>query len=538
MAAARSTPTIALKKKPSPKAARNLDKFLFEAGQQCQKRLWLDYHEPAPEEPSALRQSMSAAGDQLRALARTAFPKGVTIEATDADAAAAETKEKIAAGSLVLFGATFVAEGIVVRSDILVLHKDSLCDLFEIKSGTKVKHRYINDLALQAYVLAASGLKMRAAYLLHVNPKYVHKEGTDYPPMQLLRSSDVTAKVEKQLEPVRRRLHQYRQTLGDDGVLQLPMGTFCTHPFPCPHLARCSKEAPALPLRELPELTRQQEIELHKEGIEDLSGLDQQRPGLTFRQRRLLACVQQGTPIVEPFVREELAQCPRPVHFLAIASVTDPLPRFEGQRPWRLVPWAWAANTLHADGRVEKASFAHVERTDPRPGFVAALAKHLEVGGTILVWDDEALDELRTLLDDLPAAKAAVRGLVGHPHLDLMQLFDAGVFHPQLRTHADLRASVKALLGDASGDDLAVFGEDAVLAALQKAGAPRVRSTTKEKVAADIVASLAWAADRLQQLFGVYGEVAPAAPKPKPPVARGPAKSLPKPLPKPLSEND
>jgi hypothetical protein len=65
--------------------------------------------------------------------------------------------------------------------------------------------------------------------------------------------------------------------------------------------------------------------------------------------------VQQNTRIVEPFVREELRQCSKPLHFLAIASITDPLPRFDGQRPWRRIPYAWAANTVHADGRLEQA---------------------------------------------------------------------------------------------------------------------------------------------------------------------------------------
>lgn len=525
-----------MKKRTSPKAPRNLDKLLFEAGQQCHKRLWLDFHEPTDTDPGPLRQAMSAAGDQLRTLARTAFPKGIAIEAKDATAAAEETRKHLAAGAPVLFDATFVADGVEARCDVLVLHKDNLCDLFEIKSGTKVKHRYVNDLALQAHVLACCGLQLRAAYLLHVNPKYVHKEGTEYPPMQLLRSGDVTAKVQKQIEPVKRRLQQYRQALADDAVLQLPMGTFCSNPFPCPHLARCSKEAPPLPLRELPELTRQQEIDLHKEGIEELSGLDAKREGLTFRQRRTLACVQQNAPIIEPFVREELRQCSKPLHFLAIASVTDPLPRFEGQRPWRLVPYAWSAHTVHADGRLETATFVHVERTDPRPQFATTLAKHLEVGGTIVVWDDDPLEELRTLLDDLPAAKAATRALVGHPHLDLMQLFDSGVFHPQVRTHADLRKSVAALLGDTSGEQLEVFGEDAVAGALQKAAAPRIRSTTRDKIAADVLAALTWSSEQIMKLFNAYAEVAPPPPKPKPAAAKPSQKPLPRPLPKPLPE--
>ncbi|MEO6595439.1 MAG: DUF2779 domain-containing protein [Planctomycetota bacterium] len=544
-------------KKPPPKTARNIDKYLFEAGQQCQKRLWLDVHKPAKDAAGDTRLVLSVVGEQLRTLARSAFPKGVTIEAATTARAAEETKKQLAAGTPVLFGATFVADGVEVVSDILVQHKSpgsddpksgdaksgdakssdaksspSLVDLYEVKSGTKIKHRYVNDLALQVHAVEHSGHRLRAAFLLHVNPKYVHKEGADFPPMQLLRSADVTAKVQKQVELVRRRLQQFRRSLVDDNVLQLPMGTFCTTPFPCPHFARCSAEAPERPLRELPELSRALELELHKEGIEDFAGLDEKRPGLTFRQRRALACVQQNAPIIETFVRDELRQCSEPLHFLSIAALTDALPRFEGQRPWRQIPYAWAANTLHPDGRLETASFVHVERTDPRTEFITTLAKHLEVGGTIVCWDDEALSELRSLLDDLPAAKVAVRAVLGRAHVDMMKLFESGLFYPNLLDYSDLRATAKALLDDDSGAELAIFGEDTLRAALSKAATPRIRSTTKDKIAAEIKSGVSWASEQLLRLFRKFGEVEAQVPRPTAVKARTASKPLPKPLPK------
>lgn len=532
-ATAAHTDDPALKKTSTPKPPRNLDKHLFEAGQQCHKRLWLDYHRPASVEAGSSRQAMSATGLQLVTLARSVFPKGVAIENENAAKAAAATAEQLAAGTAVLFGATFVADGVETRTDILVRHKDGAIDLYEVKSGTKIKHRYVNDLALQMHAAERSGHKVRAAFLLHVNPKYAHKAGGDFPPMQLLRSADVTTKVRKQVDLVTRRLAHFRQALEDEAVLQLPMGTFCTMPFPCPHLATCRKEAPATPLLELPELTRTLELELHKEGIEDLTALDADRPGLTFRQRRTIACVKQQTPILEPFVRDELVQIKKPLHFLALATVTEALPRFDGQRPWRELPIAWAANTIHADGRLETVAFATVERDDPRPAFAASLGKHLDVGGTIVCWNDESLEELHSLLDDLPAAKAAVRSIVSRPHVDMMHLFDAGVFHPQLRTHADLRASVKALLDDSSGDELAIWGEDALRDALAKAGTPRIRATTKEKIAADVKANVQWIADRLLQLFRKFGEGEQKAKETPPPPKTGPTPK-PRPLPKPL----
>lgn len=523
-----------MKKKTTPKSPRNLDKYLFEAGQQCHKRLWLDYHQPVEVDAGSSRQAMSAVGQQLLALARSVFPKGVPIEAPTADKAAAATSEQLAAGTPVLFGATFVAEGVEARSDILVRHKDGAIDLYEVKSGAKIKHRYVNDLALQMITAERCGHKVRAAYLLHVNPKYVHKEGSDFPPMQLLRSADVTPKVRKQVDLVTRRLAHFRQSLEDEGVLQLPMGTFCTLPFRCPHFDSCRKQAPEAPLLDLPELTRALELELHKEGIEDLTALDTERPGLTFRQRRTIACVKQNEPIVETFVRDELTQTKKPLHFLALATVTEALPRFDGQRPWRQMPFAWAANTIHPDGRLETASFAHVERTDPRPAFAASLGKHLDVGGTILCWDAQPVEDLEALLEDLPAAKAAVRSIVSRPHLDMMRLFESGVFHPRLRGHADLRATARELLEDGSGGELAIWGEDALRDALAKAGTPRIRSTTKDKIAADLKATVQWAADRLLALFRKYGDSEQKA-RPPAPTRTGPA-TKPRPLPKPLPQ--
>jgi hypothetical protein len=70
-----------------------------------------------------------------------------------------------------------------------------------------------------------------------------------------------------------------------------------------------------------------------------------------------------------------------------------------------------------------------------------------------------------------------------------------------------------------------------VLTALQKAWTPRARSTTKDKVAAEILASLTWAAERIHQLFLAYGEIQAEAPKQKPERPRATGKALPKPLP-------
>ncbi|MCR9248165.1 MAG: DUF2779 domain-containing protein [bacterium] len=512
---------------------RNLDKPLVEAGIQCRKRLWLDFHRPAATELSPTRKALSATGARLLELARSAFPMGAAVEEETIAAAAERTRELIAEDKPVLFGATFQADGAEVVCDIVVRHKDGAVDVYEVKSGTKITQRYLNDLALQVHVLEASGLKLRAAFLLHQNSQYVHQEGADYPPMQLLRSADVTAKVQKQVPHVAARLASFRRQCESETPPDQAMGSFCTTPTPCPHFAECSKDGAEHPAYELPELTRQQEHALRADSLTELTAIDPARKGLTFSQRRTIESVKAGEVLIEEFVRDELRQSAFPIHFLALATVTDALPRFTGQRPWRQTPYAFAVNTLHEDGRVESTAMAHADRTDPRAAVMTALGRHVEVGGTIACWDADQIEDLRPLLEDLPDQKGPVRAVISRSLLDLMQLFDAGIFHPKLRGHRDLAATVAALLGDNSGKKLAITCEDDLRALLDKASAPRVRSTTKQKIATQIEDAMNWRSERLMALFCKFADVDARSAKGEDTASKkpsGPAKSLPPPV--------
>ncbi|MBK8096196.1 MAG: DUF2779 domain-containing protein [Planctomycetes bacterium] len=519
-----------MKKTAKQDSVRPLDKPLFEAGQQCLKRLYLDAHEPTDIELSDVRKALAEAGQQLIELARGAFPKGVAIKAQDHGKAVAETKAAIEAQTPIVFGAAFAAGDVQVRCDILLVQKAGL-DVYEVKSGTKVKPRYIADLALQTQTIEQAGFTVRAAFLLHLNPKYVHKAGAELLPLQLFKNADVTAKVRQMLPRVQEQLGAFRAQMDDDGALQLPMGTWCTTPFPCPHLARCTKEGPAHPLRELPDLTRQQESMLHEEAIDEIGKLDPRRSGLTFRQRRTVQCVVQNALAVEPFVREELRSVEFPLHFLTTIGVTEALPKFDGQRPWRQLPYGWAVQTLYQDGRVEPGAFVFADREDPRPGFVTSLAKHFDIGGMLVVWGHRTHDMLRMLLEDVPEHKAGIRAALARPHIDLLRLLESGVFHPDLHGQYDLKVVARVLLDDKSGDELTIGNDDQVTVALQKACTPRVRAATKEKLGAELQAFATWQSQTMLALYRHFGRAADQpAPVAKPATAPT-ARPAPKPLP-------
>lgn len=526
-----------MKTRTQAKSQRRFDKRLFEAGQQCHKRLYLDYHDPVEEQESESRRIMSETGKQLLQLARGAFARGVEVDGKTVDQAADKTKELLSADNVfALFGAAFVAEGCEARTDILVRQKDGSLDIFEVKSGTKVKGRYLTDLALQVIVIERAGHKVHGIYVLYLDKTYKHDGGTRYSPKGLVKSADVTERVRRIQPRVADQLATFQRQMADDSALDLPTGTFCSAPFPCPHLGRCSKQEPDFPLRSFPDLTREVERELHEEGIADLAQIDEARPSLTFRQRRTLQCIKQKETLCEPFLKEELLHVEFPLHFLSIATTTEALPRFVGQKPWQALPYAWACETLTGGGAVSQSGFAYADKDDPRPEFARSLAKQLTSGGMLILWNADSLDCVRALLEPLPADKQSIRAILARPHLDMQRLLESGLFHPGLLGTRDLATTAKAVCGINAPTGLEVVDEDSMLRAIQKAATPRTRAATKEKIAADLRAYAQAQAGMLLALWRKLSEKQEAAVEGAQKPAKktvGPRKQLP---PKPVEE--
>lgn len=495
--------------------AKRLDKSLFEAGQQCRKRLHLDFQKPATESSDEQRRARSAAGQQLLQLARNAFPRGVEVGGSSLSEAAARTRELLAMdASAAIFGATFQTDELEMQTDIVLRQVDGELILYEVKTGTKVRSRYISDLALQVLAIEANGYKVRATHILHIQHNYAHTEGQELLPQQLFKNVDVTERVRRILPHVTEQLRSFHKQLHDASVLDLPTGTYCNNPFPCPRISACAQQGPKFSLQKLPELTPTLEAAFHEEGLIDLATIDPLRAGLTARQKLALRCVREGALIVEPFVREELRNIKYPLHYLVLANATETLPRFSGQRPWRQLPYAWALASTHENGQVTSVSFAFADKADPRNEFLTSLTAQLVGGGTILCWSTEALVSLRALIDDLPMEKARVRALLKRSRIDMMKLFESGVFHPELLGHHDFATTLQVLLAKQLPQALAIRSEADAFAAMQKSWQPRIRDATKEKLAADLKAWVEWQADGLRELHQKFSELLPKSPDP------------------------
>src|SRR5256885_1285975 len=170
-----------------------LSKSRFTSGLQCHKKLWWEVHEPDAIElqPDRVLQDLFDQGRQVGELARTRYPGGVLIDLPH-DARAervAATRRVLDAGAPAIFEATFIADDTFVAIDVLEKQGDGY-HLTEVKSSSSQKDQHIPDVAIQARVAAACGVKITAAAVLHLNKQFRNPDTGD-----LFERTDVTAAV-------------------------------------------------------------------------------------------------------------------------------------------------------------------------------------------------------------------------------------------------------------------------------------------------------------------------------------------------------
>ena len=161
--------------KPNKRDLSYLSKSQFIRGLQCPKSLYLYKTQPDLRDPvSDAQEAIFQAGTDVGIVAQGLFPGGKVIpyDGLSLDDQKKLTQAEIAAGTSVLYEPAFQFDKVFVKADVLRKVGEGW-DLYEVKGSTGIKEVYLNDIALQYYVLKNSGLPVRKAYLVYINNQYV-----------------------------------------------------------------------------------------------------------------------------------------------------------------------------------------------------------------------------------------------------------------------------------------------------------------------------------------------------------------------------
>ena len=435
-------------------ASQHLTKSRYIAGLQCPRRLWLLVHEPLPYEEPAPGSPMDV-GQEIGQKAHLLFPGGVLIDEEPWQHAEAVSRTaKLMSNALVpaIFEAAFEYENIRIRVDVLERLAPGCWGLREVKSSSGLKDHYLDDIALQTYVLRGAGVSVSSIELLHVNTKYVRgPNGICW--TGFFMRLDVGDAVAVRLIDLPARLPALRDCLSMIRLPDAEPGSQCGTPYACEFWDRCTAGKPADWIAHFPRLSEARASELKARGIESISAIPSDFP-LTSKQVIIRDATASGKPYVATDLGRLLDAFGPPASYLDFEAMMPPIPLYEGSRPYQTIPFQWSLHTVDGNGVLNHKEFLADGVNDPRRQFAETLIDALACSDDpIIVYSAYEQTRIKELAADFSDLSTALSGLVARL-ADLLPIVRSAIYFPEFEFSNSIKSVAPALCPGFSYDDL------------------------------------------------------------------------------------
>jgi len=429
-----------------------LSKSRFTSGLQCHKKLWWEVHEPDAIElqPDKVLQDLFDQGRQVGEVARTRYPGGVLIDLPH-DARAervAATRKLLDAGAPAIFEATFIADDTFVAIDVLEKQGDGY-HLTEVKSSSSQKDEHIPDVAIQARVAAACGVKITAAAVLHLNKQFRNPDTGD-----LFERTDVTAPVVAFLPSVPDEIDRQREMLAGP-LPDVSVGLHCFEPYECPFMNRCWPDTPHH-IRHLAGVGPKRTAAYLARGITSINELPA-REKLNFTQRRQLKAMAQQRIIVESTLGGQLEPLivPGRLGFLDFETIARAIPVWPGMAPWQQAAAQFSYHERQPDGGYTHAAFLAEGPDDARPKLAAAMVRATAKAERVTMYTPFEKTRIRELQRAVPELAAELQALEAKL-IDLHPIVKNCVYHPDFKGSFSLKYILTPLVPELTYNDLVI----------------------------------------------------------------------------------
>jgi hypothetical protein len=426
-----------------------ISKSKFLQGLQCPKLIWSAFNaKHLLPEADANTQAVFDQGHEVGTLAKRIFPNRIDIvsDPTDFEGAIQLTKKHLPSRRPI-FEATLSANGGFARVDILNPVGKNEWDIIEVKSTTGLKDVHVPDLAFQAWVFNAAGIKIRRCYLSHINNQFVRHGEID--PTEFFTLRDVTAEVSAFSRGMEEQFGDMGKIIRTAKCPDVQIGKHCDSPYTCPLHEHCWSFLPAHNVFDLYHDQKGRRWDLLKRNILRLSEIPTDYP-LSLKQVIQRKVVQSGTPHIEHTkIQTFLKNLDYPLHFLDFETFSTAIPMFDGTRPYEQIPFQFSLHIVHKPGdKPEHRKFLAKGRNDPRAEFMQELRKAIEPSGSIVVFNASfEKSRMKECADLLPEYESWVNG-VNQRVVDLLNPFKAFHFyHPDQCGSASMKQVLPALTG-------------------------------------------------------------------------------------------
>ena len=451
---------------------------------QCPKRLWLQVNRPELAEVEEGSAARMATGNEVGEIARSLYPDGLLIDPEKLSDAVKETREALMQAPRPLFEATFEADGVLIRADLL-LPGDNGYRMAEVKSSTGVKDYHLADAAIQSWVCRQNGLPLRKIEIAHIDSGFIYPGDKNY--RGLFAHADITETINDLQPEVPGWISDASNTLQGDEPHTAP-GKQCNTPFDCPFITHChpTVDPDAYPLDILP-YGGTVAANLRAEGFNDLRDIKEEQLD-NPKHRRVWRASVTGKSELDQEAGRLLSSLPYPRYYLDFETIQFAVPCWGGTRPYAQIPFQWSCHIESEDGTLAHQDFLADGTNDPRRQFAETLIAALGNTGPIIVYnagfERGRMNELAITYPDLaPALEAAILRV-----FDLLPIARNHYYHPAMRGSWSIKAVLPTIAPELSYEGLEVahggMAQEAFLELLE----PSLPNDRRSKLTAALLA--------------------------------------------------
>lgn len=457
-------------------------------GYRCLKCIYYTIHKPELEpKVTEAQQQIFDIGNAVGEKAREYYLGGTLVDCKPWEFVDSlrRTRELLQSGVEHIYEAAFEYKGCYARADILRYNKSTQrWTLLEVKSTTKIKPEHLDDIGLQAWIIANSGLKLEKICLVHLNPE------CRYPDLKnLFIEVDVTDRLRENYSSISPRLNSIFTAIRKPEVPEIALGPQCTlHRRDCEFKTACWQEhgIPDFSVFDLPKIS-DKAWELYQSAQVEIDQIDSDK--LDDLQKRVVkAHLSQKRFVDKDGVYNAVKDWAFPLIFLDFETINPAIPRYDGTSPYQQIPFQFSVHIWrepHAE--LEHLEFLHDTDSDPRPSLIPALIAACEGNGSVVAYYSKFERQCLEDLADFATSENDRLKAIAARLVDPLPVIRDHVYDPAFQGSFSLKYVAPALLGDEfSYEGMAVSDGSAA----QRAFARLIQETdpsTREQIRSDML---------------------------------------------------
>jgi hypothetical protein len=355
-----------------------------------------------------------------------------------------KTRESISQGVNTIYEATFKEKGVFAMADILNKTNESW-DMYEVKASTSVKPYHINDASIQWYALGKA-IDLKKAYIVHINNQYIRDGDVDID--ALFTIEDITDDVIANQAKIPSLLKSMENMI-QEKIPEIGIGPHCFNPYDCDFYEHCWTHVPDVSIFNLYGMRSQKKFELHDQGILSYEDIPKTVSLNKNQQRQVHASLTGEIIQNNKIIKDFLDSLVYPISFFDFETFQNPIPRFDGQRPYMQMPFQYSLHVVDEKGSMMHHEYLGDHNIDPRRELCEKMLSHIPTAGSIMAYNQSfEIGRIKEMANEFDDLRDSLLALVIR-FVDLIEPFrKGGYYHPDFNGSFSLKSVLPALFPD------------------------------------------------------------------------------------------